>query len=93
MRAVNTARAFQKDFRREMAGRNRNALARTLPFVLDLLARDVPLPGQFKEHRLKGEWAQHRECHLRPDLLLIYRKPDDRTLTLVRLGSHSELFG
>jgi len=40
-----------------------------------------------------GEWADHRECHLRPDLLLIYRKPNPETLQLVRLGSHSELFG
>jgi len=39
------------------------------------------------------KWGDHRECHLRPDLLLIYRKPNPETLQLVRLGSHSELFG
>ncbi|MCW5584238.1 MAG: type II toxin-antitoxin system mRNA interferase toxin, RelE/StbE family, partial [Gammaproteobacteria bacterium] len=37
------------------------------------------------------EWADHRDCHIKPDLVLIYRKPDDDTLELVRLGSHSEL--
>jgi mRNA interferase YafQ len=40
---------------------------------------------------LTGEWQDHRDCHIRPDLVLIYRKPDDEVLELVRLGSHSEL--
>ena len=39
-----------------------------------------------------GEWADNRDCHIRPDLILIYRKPDADRLELVRLGSHSELF-
>jgi mRNA interferase YafQ len=39
-----------------------------------------------------GDWRDHRECHLKSDLLLIYRKPDTEVLQLVRLGSHSELF-
>ncbi len=38
-----------------------------------------------------GEWSDHRDCHIRPDLVLIYRKPDNDSLELVRLGSHSEL--
>jgi mRNA interferase YafQ len=42
---------------------------------------------------LSGEWAGYRECHLKPGLLLIYRKPDAGSLRLARLGSHSELFG
>jgi mRNA interferase YafQ len=46
-----------------------------------------------RDHGLSGEWIDHRECHLKPDLLLIYRKPDAEILQLVRLGSHSELFG
>jgi mRNA interferase YafQ len=41
---------------------------------------------------LSGNWAGYRECHLKPDLLLIYCKPDASTLRLARLGSHSELF-
>jgi mRNA interferase YafQ len=54
-------------------------------------ARDIPRPRRNFDHPLTGEWADHRDCHLRPDLMLIYRKPDPDTLTLVRLGSHSEL--
>ncbi|MGA9964633.1 MAG: type II toxin-antitoxin system YafQ family toxin [Terriglobales bacterium] len=45
------------------------------------------------DHPLGGEWRDHRECHLKPDLLLIYRKPNADLLQLIRLGSHSELFG
>jgi mRNA interferase YafQ len=57
-----------------------------------LLAEDRPLPPKNHGHALGGEWQDHRECHLKPDLLLIYRKPDAEVLQLVRLGSHSELF-
>ena len=59
---------------------------------MSLLATNQPLPEKFKDHALTGEYTHHRECHLRPDLLLIYKLPDGHTLRLVRLGSHSELF-
>jgi mRNA interferase YafQ len=52
---------------------------------------DMPLPIRHLDHPLAGEWSDHRDCHIRPDLVLIYRKPDAATLQLVRLGSHSEL--
>jgi YafQ family addiction module toxin component len=55
--------------------------------------RNKPLPEKNRDHALGGEWRDHRECHLKPDLLLIYRKPNAAVLQLVRLGSHSELFG
>ncbi len=59
--------------------------------VTALLAADSPLPPRYFGHELVGEWKDYRDCHIRPDLILIYRKPDDVTLELVRLGSHSEL--
>jgi mRNA interferase YafQ len=59
--------------------------------IVNLLAADTPLSRQNVDHSLSGEWNDHRDCHLRPDLVLIYRKPDDGNLELVRLGSHSEL--
>ena len=58
--------------------------------LADLLA-DNPLHPRYRDHALTGEWKDHRDCHLKPDLVLIYRKPDADTLQLVRLGSHSEL--
>jgi mRNA interferase YafQ len=59
--------------------------------VVNLLASDQPLPRRNFDHSLTGDWNDHRDCHIRPDLILIYRKPDDDTLELVRLGSHSQL--
>jgi mRNA interferase YafQ len=56
-----------------------------------MLAKDEPLPRRCFDHPLGGEWNDHRDCHIRPDLILIYRKPDATSLELVRLGSHSEL--
>ena len=56
-----------------------------------MLAADAPLPRRYFDHPLSGEWNDFRDCHLRPDLVLIYRKPDEQSLELVRLGSHREL--
>jgi mRNA interferase YafQ len=60
--------------------------------VVRLLSEDQPLPARHYDHALAGDWKDHRDCHVKPDLVLIYRKPDKDTLELVRLGSHSELF-
>jgi mRNA interferase YafQ len=54
-------------------------------------ASDTPLPHRYFDHPLSGEWSGFRDCHIRPDLVLIYEKPDAHKLRLVRLGSHSEL--
>jgi mRNA interferase YafQ len=47
----------------------------------------------YRDHALSGDWTGYRECRIRPDLLLIYRKPDANTLRLARLGSQSDQFG
>ena len=61
--------------------------------MLELLVDDKSLPDSNRDHALKGDWVDYRECHVKPNLLLIYRKPyDGSTLRLARLGSHSELF-
>ena len=57
-----------------------------------LLQADEPLPERFRDHSLSGDWVDHRDCHLKPDLVLIYRMLGAATLQLVRLGSHAELF-
>lgn len=53
---------------------------------------DAPLEPRYQDHALSGDWMGYRDCHVKPDLVLIYAKPDDLTLRLARLGSHSELF-
>ncbi|PAF49376.1 type II toxin-antitoxin system YafQ family toxin [Helicobacter sp. 13S00477-4] len=61
--------------------------------VLEKLANDEPLEPKHKDHKLKGEYKDFRECHILPDLLLIYQKREDiLILNAFKLGSHSELF-
>ena len=60
--------------------------------VLKYLITDRALPEKNLHHSLSGDWSGYRECHIKPDLLLIYKKPDQFTLRLARLGSHSDLF-
>jgi mRNA interferase YafQ len=59
--------------------------------IVKALADDLPLETRHRDHALTGAWKDHRDCHVKPDLVLIYRKPDGEVLQLVRLGSHSEL--
>ena len=61
--------------------------------VIRMLEACIPLPPKYRDHPLQGEWAGSRECHIKPDLLLIYTREGDDVLMLERLGSHAELFG
>ena len=91
MRIVKYTRRFKRDYRREKSGLLGKKVDDLLMEVVDLLATDKPLPRRHVDHQLTGEWKDHRDCHIRPDLVLIYRIPDTENLELVRLGSHSEL--
>jgi mRNA interferase YafQ len=57
-----------------------------------VIANEGELPEEWLDHELQGEWADHRECHAKGDLLLIYRLGVDSVI-FVRAGTHSELFG
>ena len=62
--------------------------------IIRALSRGDTLPEKDKDHALSGGWIGHRECHIQPDWLLIYRIEDDiLVLTLARTGTHSDLFG
>lgn len=82
---------FRRDFKREKRGLHGKVLDKLLGQVVELLVEDRALPPANRDHALVGEW-DCRDCHLRPDLVLLYRKPNADVLQLVRLGSHSELF-
>jgi mRNA interferase YafQ len=90
MRQIIRTGAFKRDYKR--VKRAEPALDALFVPVLAMLASGVALPQKFSDHPLTGNWTRHRDCHLKPDLVLIY-KLDEGELTLVRLGSHSELFG
>jgi mRNA interferase YafQ len=91
MRAIKYTTRFKRDYRREKSGQHGKRLDTLLMEVVNLLAADTPLPRRNFDHPLSGEWDDCRDCHIKPDLILIYRKPDAHSLELVRLGSHSEL--
>jgi mRNA interferase YafQ len=91
MRAIERTTQFKRDYKREMKGQHRATLETDLKAALHALVSDTPLAQKYRDHPLSGEWSGFRDCHVRPDLVLIYEKPDDQTLRLVRLGSHSEL--
>ena len=91
MKTVKHTGRFRRDYKREKSGRRGRRLDVELMEAVRLLAEDQPLARRYFDHALSGEWSDRRDCHIRPDLILIYRKPDDESLELVRLGSHSEL--
>lgn len=91
MRTIEWTGQFKRDFKREEKGQNRATIDNALFSVVERLANDQPLQPRHRDHALTGEWKDHRDCHIKPDLVLIYQKPDVETLRLVRLGSHSEL--
>lgn len=81
---------FKKDYK--LAMKQRKSMD-VLKSIITQLANGEPLAEQHKDHGLTGNWVGHRECHITPDWLLIYRYDGDvLVLTLSRLGSHSELF-
>lgn len=82
---------FKKDFKLAMKCSMKIEL---LEEVIAMLAMGETLPDKHKDHALTGNWVGHRECHILPDWLLIYRIEDEvLVLTLARTGTHSDLFG
>jgi len=91
MRRIERTRAFKRDYKRVKATPKHRDVETLLREILELLVGDAPLPQHNHDHPLSGEWKDHRDCHLKPDLILIYRKPGEEVVQLVRLGSHSQL--
>lgn len=91
MRKIERTSRFKRDYRRESRGPHRTYLEAILAPVVEALANDRPLEPRHHDHALSGEWRDFRDCHLKPDLLLIYQKSGADVLRLVRLGSHAEL--
>jgi mRNA interferase YafQ len=81
---------FKKDFKRI---KKRGYDISRLEKIVELLANEVPLPEQFKDHNLSGNYNGFRECHIAPDWLLVYQvNNNELVLVLSRTGSHSDLF-
>ena len=91
MRKIEPTRRFRRDYKREKSGVLGARLDALLQEAIELLANDQALPPRYSDHQLIGEWREYRDCHIRPDLILIYRKRGEDVLELTRIGSHSEL--
>lgn len=89
------SRHFTKSLRKlKRSGFLSDAVNDDIAYVFDSLKKGQPLPASFADHRLKGEYATYRECHIRGDLLLMYRKNENgRFIVLMDIGTHSQLFG
>ena len=82
---------FKKDYKLAL---KRHLNIDLLDDIIRALSRGETLPEKNKDHALFGDWIGHRECHIQPDWLLVYRIEDDvLVLTLARTGTHSDLFG
>ncbi|MCK5521252.1 MAG: type II toxin-antitoxin system YafQ family toxin [Candidatus Marinimicrobia bacterium] len=88
MRNIHRTSHFKKDIKKAIkAGKDLPRLKE----VIQTLVNRKTLPEIYKDHKLNGHYDDCRECHIQPDWLLIYQSSDN-TLTLIRCGSHSELF-
>ncbi len=92
MREIRRTTAFKRDYKREKRGPHGKELNELVSEIVLALANDEKLQPARRDHALTGDWRGFRDCHLKPDLVLIYGKQDPTALDLVRLGSHSELF-
>ena len=88
MRSISHTSQFKRDYKKRSRDSDLDDL---LSRTIEQLMAGIPLDPKFRDHPLKGGYQGCRECHLRPDLLLIYIQTDSE-LKLVRIGSHSELF-
>ena len=88
-------RIFKTQFSRDLkraAKQGKNL--RKIAAVINLLCEQKPLPAALRDHALKGKYAGLRDCHIEPDLVLIYRIINEELqLLCIRLGSHADLFG
>jgi mRNA interferase YafQ len=89
-RTVDYTKAFQKDWER-LTHSGRYDMTRLKEAMLWLIANDAPLGPEWLDHALKGAWADHRECHIGGDFLLIYQL-EGQAINFVRSGSHADLF-
>ena len=93
-RASDYTKDFLKDWQR-LSHSGRYDMNRLKEAMTLLTANNCPLPPEWLDHPLTGEWVNHRECHIGGDFLLIYRLDDAGKygmVVFVRSGTHSELF-
>ena len=90
MKQLQPTTQFKKDLKRY---KHQPKLLLELNVLLDLLVNEQPIPDMYLPHPLVGKYKGCLECHIESDFLLIWMDEVNNIIDLVRLGSHSELFG
>ena len=90
MKKLKASSQYKKDYKRF---RNNPGKVEALKVILEKLANEEPIPEKNNPHKLTGVYKGYMECHIEGDFLLIWFDPESDQIDLVRLGSHSELFG
>lgn len=91
MKEIKSGRQFRKDLKRY--ANQPNKLRELYEFINNYLRTGAEIPPQYHAHMLSGNYAGHMECHIQSDYLLIWVDEAANVVKLIRLGSHSELFG
>lgn len=92
MRTLHTTHKFKKDLQKISKGiYGKFIQSDEFKSIINQLLNDQPLAKKYEDHSLSGRMAKYRDCHLKPDLVLLYQKTDNNQLILVRIGSHSAL--
>lgn len=89
MKELRFTKQYKKDVKRYL---NQPKKLEMLKDVLDMLKKEIPLPKEYKPHKLKGEYTGCMECHIEDDFLLVWYDEITNSIALYRLGTHSELF-
>lgn len=86
------SKGFEKSLKKVLA--SGKVTIQEIEKLIDLFQKQNKLPSKYRDHALQGDWKGYRECHVKGDLLLIYKIQDDQlVLVLIDIGSHSQLFG
>ncbi|RDU63210.1 type II toxin-antitoxin system YafQ family toxin [Helicobacter didelphidarum] len=89
MYQVDFSTQFKKDYKKIVKQGHKEMV----DSLIEKLANGEILESKYKDHVLQGNYQGYRECHIKPDLLLIYKKNENLLLlTCMRIGSHSEVF-
>lgn len=89
-REIKLTAKFKREYKKAIKQQKDTELLWT---IVEDLANDIPLEPKYRDHQLKGDKKDFRECHITPDWLLMYRKTvDGLVLVLTELNSHSNMF-
>lgn len=91
---IQTTKDYDKSYIRLLKSGTKDAVFEEIQQVIDALAKKEKLDSRYRDHKLQGEYSGYRECHIKSDLLLVYRVQEEQlVLVLVDVGTHSYLFG